>query len=574
MSSTTPFRWNRLPVEIRHLVLEQLHLMSPGRDTLATPLSDFPRWKLIKRSTVRSQYAAVNREFQHFFEAINFNNILISQEHLDEFKKIVSGQNRCRLGYIRRLWLRFILPEYGCDDCQTAESRETQTTNNALFTRALIRLLDILSQWKRKDALKEHRAKGMVLELSAHSPSDVQHHWRHLFPLREDYPYRPLDDHSPYIEFSREDKEECGSLTDEFHHIEKGDLRLRNVPHGARARLFGRSLLDFNFRNCPLRRKRRTRTKLPQVELVTGLCFRRQFYRSLRPVVVGRLMKESFPCIQKLNYEFWYQNVGPEHLHERELPWFLLYRIPATLKKLTLFRDFNLTLNGQQYWDNYPAASDLIGGILAIASRNLEVLASSWITDAKDFLKPYDKEFFALHGHKTIGGDILSWPNLHSLALTATDLHPSSSHGRMNRLLLFAARAAMKMPKLTTMELWNSGGWKPTTAQACVFRYHCSKKDGPTITWCSTWPDDYEFVLNKGVISAWREVAETHARRTLTVQHIQLGPKELPIYGPFIKWRTNGALTGELMLDNEILENISQFQIELETLRRPRATWE
>lgn len=61
-------------------------------------------------------------------------------------------------------------------------------SNNVIFTSALWKILDILSTWENENAGYRHK-QGLMLDISAHSPSDSQHMFWNEFGLRNDYPY-------------------------------------------------------------------------------------------------------------------------------------------------------------------------------------------------------------------------------------------------------------------------------------------------------------------------------------------------------------------------------------------------
>lgn len=98
------------------------------------------------------------------------------------------------------------------------------------------------------------------------------------------------------------------------------------------------------------------------------------------------------------------------------------------------------------------------------------------------------------------------WPRLESLALTSQILSQTKSHQTMTlieSLLLAAARAALVMPKLKTMVLWNG-----QVKNACAFIYRVGTDPGPmaSITWRGTW----EMELGDELVEQWEEVAVKH----------------------------------------------------------------
>ncbi|KAI5457860.1 hypothetical protein BGZ63DRAFT_427886 [Mariannaea sp. PMI_226] len=77
----------------------------------------------------------------------------------------------------------------------------------------------------------------------------------------------------------------------------------------------------------------------------------------------------------------------------------------------------------------------------------------------------------------------MEWPNLTSLCLTSELLTPDDGTDDINEMLLLeAAEAAKRMPKLETLEIWN--GWE---GLATLFKYESLGDEQPaTITWRGT----------------------------------------------------------------------------------------
>jgi hypothetical protein len=98
----------------------------------------------------------------------------------------------------------------------------------------------------------------------------------------------------------------------------------------------------------------------------------------------------------------------------------------------------------------------------------------------------------------------LEWKNLKTIALTSYNLRENQTVAT-NDLLYGAAGAAMKMPSLQTMEIWNDD-----EDGFCVFRYsRFTKSESPTIYLASTWHHD----LPSHIPERWKKVAEKHGTR-------------------------------------------------------------
>jgi hypothetical protein len=93
-----------------------------------------------------------------------------------------------------------------------------------------------------------------------------------------------------------------------------------------------------------------------------------------------------------------------------------------------------------------------------------------------------------------------TWEHLRSLALTSALLQPAGSRANIYALLSSAAAAALRMPRLQTLVLWNG-----RRGNACAFAYHHQHqgRGRPHIAWRSTW----DLELTHTVVEAWQTVA-------------------------------------------------------------------
>ena len=162
---------------------------------------------------------------------------------------------------------------------------------------------------------------------------------------------------------------------------------------------------------------------------------------------------------------------------------------PSKLRRLVLFENFN-----QRYPLSIPDCEPIriptssVSQVVANASLKLEHLSASFMVDASYFFHACERSW--------------RWPNLTSLALTSQLLAPNESQIEIDNMLQAAASAAMKMPNLETMEIWNG-----REGLAMLFRYQSIGGGGlAAITWRGTW----EFALQLPVIRAWEAVALKH----------------------------------------------------------------
>lgn len=124
-----------------------------------------------------------------------------------------------------------------------------------------------------------------------------------------------------------------------------------------------------------------------------------------------------------------------------------------------------------------------INRAVARASLNLEQLSASFMVDASRFFQARELSW--------------RWPNLTSLALTSQLLDPTKSRTEIADMLEEAAAAAMYMPRISTIEIWN--GRRGTAA---LFRYTAGLRRA-AVTWRATW----RFALPPRVVRAWEAVA-------------------------------------------------------------------
>lgn len=115
-------------------------------------------------------------------------------------------------------------------------------------------------------------------------------------------------------------------------------------------------------------------------------------------------------------------------------------------------------------------------------------------------------------------------------------------------MLQAAAAAAIKMPCINTLELWNGGN-----GLACLFRYQASEDYRPvTITWRGNW----DLPLTHQVIQSWEAVALTYAQCDLLVFK-ELLDADVPI-------RSHGDAIQFLKPLQQVVHPVSLWQIRKE----------
>lgn len=212
---------------------------------------------------------------------------------------------------------------------------------------------------------------------------------------------------------------------------------------------------------------------------------------------------------------------------------------PSPLRKLVVFENFN-----QQYPISFASSFSECDAIrtpafdvsqaVARASLNLEHLSASFIVDANYFFDAREHYW--------------KWPNLTSLALTSRLLSPDESPIEIDNMLRSAAAAAMKMPRLETMEIWNG-----REGLAMLFKYQLARGGQSAVITCrGTW----EFALRTPVVQAWEGVAlNTHGHKCVIV-------KNLLDDGVVIE--SHGDAIHHLKLSSPVIRPVSLQQIRME----------
>jgi hypothetical protein len=169
--------------------------------------------------------------------------------------------------------------------------------------------------------------------------------------------------------------------------------------------------------------------------------------------------------------------------------YFVQERLPKTLKRLSVFEDFNDSLVAALCTDASRIVDARIGAAFASRSLDLDQLSVSYMVNAEDFFQACTPTW--------------TWQRLQSLALTSQLLRQMGSREETDALLYQAGITALRMPRLQTLVLWNG-----TKGDACAFIYQCTDRDGAHVTWRGTW----DLELSPRVVEVWERVAlESHS---------------------------------------------------------------
>ncbi|PVH98549.1 hypothetical protein DM02DRAFT_682060 [Periconia macrospinosa] len=437
MTSThdhTPFPWPSLPADIRLLILDEIS----GQKHRG--------W---------AQCAAVCKEWQVILEPKNFSRLALQTSCLNELETLVIRQRPL----VQHICLNIDLPRYGCPTCK--RDAPLSSSRFTIFRRAILRLFSILSTWQPTGRL--------TLELSASSPSDSQHWFKN-------YCFGP--GHEDARDWTQQEK---AIRWHDPKHGWVGGHQVQTPGLPAMLRLFSPLCL-----NVP--------QNLPVVHAVTNFCIRRQLRHELFPEVLKALW-EKLPRLENIVYELW--RARQRHYQIScgyELAFLIYDSVPKHVKRVSIFKDFNSQLavalnNATPRLDRKIEATSALDLVLARAfaakSHHLEHLSISYMIDAQQFFTSCQKL-------------PCTWNLLQSLILTSSTLSRKAPHQNVYTLLRNASLIALKMPRLKTMVLWNSG---PGEACVVIYQRHTASAMA-TLTWRSTW----DLELSDDVVESWKRV--------------------------------------------------------------------
>ena len=315
--------------------------------------------------------------------------------------------------------------------------------------------------------------------------------------------------------------------------------------------------------------------QLPSVPVVTSLLLRQQNRRRWKPNSLAHMFAR-FPRLQEVHYEPWrewdfmqsdtdrseYYYITPHPFNLLLVLFhvctylliigiiFLGYRYlfesiqhsNISLKRLVVFENFN-----QQYpstmqrflegvdlnrCDRIRSPAPAVSQTVALASLKLEHLAASFIVDASHFfeIRP-----------------TWEWSNLKSLVLTSQLLTPDENSTEIEAMLQAAAAAAMHMPRLEMMEIWNG-----RKGLAALFRYQALRNVQQAILlWRGTW----DLAMEPSMVRAWEAVMRQYGGRRLDLVQERLEKAAIKSHGDALYY---------LMLSNQVIRPISLQQIQAE----------
>ncbi|KAF5011673.1 hypothetical protein FDECE_2248 [Fusarium decemcellulare] len=496
-ATPSEIHWDLIPAEIRQMILKCLLHDGFNLASLAT----------------------VSREWQTVIEQYNFARIKVTPLSLSDLDQMTSRNRKL----VRYVWFCVELETYDCTRCTLGNDdwEDVTVEDDALVTRAIQGLFSALSAWEPTD-------DGLLIDISAHSPSDSDHWFEYL----TFGPDTRLDESnwSRYTDQTRFDDPNHGWVA---------GYRMSTPPSDAILTIFEEIMGSGPFESDE--KEDQWWQQLPLIPAVTGVLLRQQNRRRWKPAALAQMFPR-LPRLREIHYEPWREwDKDCQKLTDK--CYRLLFDSLASspnLKKLTIFENFNQHYHPSSFRNCDPTripTSD-VSRAIAGASLRLENLSASFIADASYFFDACQPSW--------------EWPNLTSIVLTSRLLTPKKSGtDRINEMLQAAAAAASKMPKLQVMEIWNG-----QQGLAMVFRYRSGGRGKPggqpaVVTRRGTW----EFTLQPSVIQAWQAVA---------VKHQDIGPVFVDEVLDRDTVKSHGDAIHYLELSGSVIRPVSLQQIRIE----------
>ncbi|KAJ4136521.1 hypothetical protein NW768_004136 [Fusarium equiseti] len=455
-----------------------------------------------------SQLAPVCRLWQSILEPVNFAEISLTVPRLEDPES--QGILFRKRNLIRYIWFRVELKEYDCMLCTTDDINlwGMDDVDNQFIADAFQSLFTTMSAWEPRGDL--------VLDISVYSPSDNKHWFKYLtFCSDTDFAESPPED----------------ELHDPAHGW-TGGRQFKDPPIDAVERTFDEIMGAGPFDAEPPEME--WWRSLPLVPAVGVVLLRQQTRRRWKPTALANMLTR-LPNMKDLFYEPWRDWCDIIEIETDGRTATLIESFASTrLCNLTIFENFNEVypeVYCRSYWP-VPALrvpDPYVSEKLARASLHLTTLSASFMIDASHFFKACR--------------DSWTWNKLTSLALTSGTLTKDTKPDDVNKMLHNAADAALQMPKLDTMEIWNG-----RRGVAMAFRYQRAR-DGKSaaITVRGTW----ELKLSAAVTRAWSAVAHSE----VVVQRSLIDVDKI---------RSHGDAICELGLSAEVVRPVSLQQILIE----------
>ncbi|KAK1984110.1 hypothetical protein LZ30DRAFT_748132 [Colletotrichum cereale] len=468
--STGRTSWGRLPPEIRNQIVSLLPVLG-GRCSIS---------------------ATVAQDWKSIIEPLNFAQISLTVPRLvDVNSQAILSRKRTQIRYI---WFRIELKQYDCTNCvDTGQGYwGLDNVDNQFIVDAFESLFATLSTWEPRGDL--------VLDISVYPPSDNQHRhhsWRVLVPP--------------------EHKQGTTQINDPAHGWVAGKQVIA-PSEDAIEKPFDEIMGEGPFEDEEP--EMQWWRSLPCVPVVGVVLLRQQTRRRWKPVALANMLTR-FPNMKELCYEPWREwtefrclLINPLTNHDTGYQT-LIETFPSTkLCKLTIFENFNESYPKRFF--RCPAVrvpEPAVSWKLARTSLHLTTLSASFMADAEYFFAARQNSW--------------TWDKLTSLALTSRVLADDADTFDVNNMLRDAAAAALKMPKLDIMELWNG-----RRGVAMLFRYQRARDGQSAII---TVRGKSELALGIAATQAWDLVAHRHQHGRVIARTSLIDPGAIRCLGDVVR---------------------------------------
>ncbi|TDZ60848.1 hypothetical protein CTRI78_v004616 [Colletotrichum trifolii] len=422
-------------------------------------------------------YASVCRGWQASFEPLIYRHFILRPNDLGSFREVTEESRRRR--YVEHIWLRLDDPPL---QVQYEMTKDSPGWSKQYFTNVIQHLWTTLAEWEAPDFDKKDQRR-LTLEIN----SD-----RVFYPGPDPSPPDDLGHYSKYLESGSLEAYDDG---ERFYYTksERDNMKPNTVRN-----LFGRGAI-FD-----------TKVALPEVRVVTDFLTRRGIARCVRPQLLGAALR-SLVRLRHAKIERWRNGlVRPESQWLSDMQ-SVFWHLPCSLRKLAIFEErgtenprFNLILKDEVVY------------AIMLGTQELERFSLCFLIDAEKLLGRFiegDRRSSALGVEPEYPRD--GYQKLTTLTLTpesfkanlVDDWDIESWLNHVKEVVKTAALAALRMPELRLLEVWNGGG-----GTASILRYEVRDDYMAELSWHSTQNCD---PFDEGVEQTWRDVAERHGHQGL-----------------------------------------------------------
>ncbi|RSL47895.1 hypothetical protein CEP53_009756 [Fusarium sp. AF-6] len=436
--------------------------------------------------------ACVDKHWQEYFESRSFRHLIINEYDIEYFEIIEEGEDTMSgISGSESFYRR----GPGCG----ARRRKTITSSGEPT---------VLSEWGEENL-------GITFELSVHSPSDRGKY------VQDDFFERELNMYKEYLATNSTKAYQFSGDVCEPYLMVSGKLggasSVLDMWDRAPRDLFGWKPLEFNFHEqpdlTPIRKDQEP--ELSTVSVISKFLIRRSQFREIFPIALGKIWS-SLPHLDQVAMERWRCVTAEDETFWSEVvKWPLCLDLPLSVKTLSLYGD--TLVNMFHWWSSTEVTTIRLSKYLRNYGKQVENMSISFLIDAEEFFLPF---------WTTQSGWTTSWENLKTLSLTCQAFRSYSTH-RINGVLCAAANAAMKMPKLQLLELWDG-----VEGKASVFRYRLVDTTVVEVTWASTHILD----VDPEVIDAWTSVAMAQERPDIRVSTFKIDPDKIHSAGAVLRY--------------------------------------